>query len=88
MATFYLISQWLAQYGQSFRRRHVVYPIHQTVKYLYLRIATVRFITAPLVRKQFVLPLLMFYTFYLFYCASDGLPASSGLCCYDLRIRH
>lgn len=38
------------------RRRNVVYPIHQTVKYLYLRIATVRFITARWSEKQFALP--------------------------------
>lgn len=71
------------------RRRNVVYPIHQTVKYLYLRIATVRFYYCPAGQKNNSLYHIIDVLYlYLFYCASDGLPASSGLCCYDLRIRH
>lgn len=71
------------------RRRNVVYPIHQTVKYLYLRIATLRFYYRPAGQKNNSLYHIIDVLYlYLFYCASDGLPASSDLYCYDLRIRH
>lgn len=75
MATFYLISQWLAQYGQS-SSQNVVYPIHQTAAMSTWRIATPRFITAPLVRKTICSPHIDVLYLGLFYCASDGLPAS------------
>lgn len=85
MATFYLISQWLAQYGQFVAGMSYTQSIKLLSIYTCGSLLCV-FITAPLVRKTIRSTTLLM--FYLFYCASDGLPASSGLCCYDLRIRH
>ncbi len=80
MATFYLVSQWLAQYGQF------VAGMSYTMSIKLLSIYTVGsllcvFITAPLIRNT-VRPttLLMLYTFILIYRPAHRLPASHILC--------
>lgn len=88
MATFYLISQWLAQYGQFVAGMSYTQSIKLLSIYTCGSLLCV-FITAPLVRKNNSLYHIIDVLYlYLFYCASDGLPASSDLYCYDLRIRH
>lgn len=55
MATFYLISQWLAQYGQFVAGMSYTQSIKLLSIYTCGSLLCV-FITAPLVRKQFALP--------------------------------
>lgn len=87
MATFYLISQWLAQYGQFVAGMSYT----QSIKLLsiYTCGSLLRFYYRPAGQKNNSLYHIIDVLYlYLFYCASDGLPASSDLYCYDLRIRH
>ncbi|VEA22956.1 inner membrane transport protein YdiM [Salmonella enterica subsp. enterica] len=88
MATFYLISQWLAQYGQFVAGMSYTQSIKLLSIYTCGSLLCV-FYNRPAGQKNNSLYHIIDVLYlYLFYCASDGLPASSGLCCYDLRIRH
>lgn len=87
MATFYLISQWLAQYGQFVAGMSYTQSIKLLSIYTCGSLLCVLLLPAGQKNNSLYHIIDVLYL-YLFYCASDGLPASSGLCCYDLRIRH